>query len=213
MKNKSITQIEEKMGSLDPSSLRYQVLDSARQFKSSWIELGRFLYQVNQGKLFKEWGFITFEGYTAKEVGIRQQTAVKLLKSYYFLEKEEPQFLKRQLDTETKPNSIPSYEAVNALRLASQNDRIPEKQYDEIRDAVLEDAREEGEVKKKIRYVLKANPSASKPIDKEKQKEQAVIRTVAALKRSKIELEELGFPDRLLQKFDDFIDVVAEYQL
>jgi hypothetical protein len=215
MKSKSLTDIEQKMGELDPNSLRYQVLDSSRQFKNSWIDLGRYLYQVNQSKLYKEWGFLTFEAYTAKEVGIRQQTAVKLLKSYFFLEKEEPQFLKKQLDTEEKPNKIPSYEAVNALRLASQNDRIPEKDYDEIRDAVLEDAREEGDVKKKIRYVLKANPApaSDKPVDKEKMREQAIIKTMATLKRSKDELADLGFPQKLLNKFDDFIDVVAEYQL
>jgi len=36
-KTKSINQIEERMETLEPESLRYKILDSARRFKSSWI--------------------------------------------------------------------------------------------------------------------------------------------------------------------------------
>ncbi|MDD5595453.1 MAG: hypothetical protein PHY94_04300, partial [Candidatus Omnitrophica bacterium] len=93
-KSKSLENIEEKMGQLDENSFRYHVLENAKGFKSSWIELGRSLYTVLKDKLYKEWGYGSFDIYTVKEIGIRKQTAMKLLRSYYFLEKEEPAYLK-----------------------------------------------------------------------------------------------------------------------
>ena len=89
-KPKSLRNIEDKMASLEEGSLRYHVLESAKNFKSSWIELGRSLYSVYKDKLYKAWGFNTFDAYTLKEIGIKKPTAMKLLRSYYFLEKEEP---------------------------------------------------------------------------------------------------------------------------
>ena len=85
------------MLNLEPGSFRYKVLDAARGFKSSWMELGQYLFTVYRDKLFKEWWYLTFEAYTAKEIGIKQPTAMKLLRSYSFLEKEEPVFLKKSL--------------------------------------------------------------------------------------------------------------------
>ncbi len=55
---KSLRNIEEKMSSLEEGSLRYHVLESAKNFKSSWIELGRSLYSVFKDKLYKEWGMV-----------------------------------------------------------------------------------------------------------------------------------------------------------
>src|SRR5258707_896036 len=112
-KTKSIQEIEERMQSLAPESVRYKVLDSARSFKSSWIALGQYLFTVYKDKLYKDWGYLTFEAYCGKEIGVRQATAVKLLKSYSFLEKEEPAFLRREALEERKPSQIPSYESVN----------------------------------------------------------------------------------------------------
>lgn len=47
-KTKSLQGIEQRMESLDRDSLRYHVLESARNFKTSWIELGRALYSVRK---------------------------------------------------------------------------------------------------------------------------------------------------------------------
>ncbi|PIQ90173.1 MAG: hypothetical protein COV71_06430, partial [Candidatus Omnitrophica bacterium CG11_big_fil_rev_8_21_14_0_20_41_12] len=115
-KTKSIRNIEEKMENLDVNSLRYHILESAKNFKCSWIELGRSLYSVYKDKMYKEWGYLNFDIYVAREIGIRKQTAMKLLKSYYFLEKEEPQYLKTDYTESSQPANIPSYESVDILR-------------------------------------------------------------------------------------------------
>jgi hypothetical protein len=113
MKSKSLESIEEKMSKIEPGSYRYKVLEQARNFKTSWIGLGQTLYSVHKDRMFKEWGYSTFEIYCKTEVGIHQQTAAKLLHSYYFLEKNESGFLKEVQDPETTvaPKKIPTHEA------------------------------------------------------------------------------------------------------
>src|SRR4030042_972155 len=118
LKTRSLQEIEQRMQGVDQSSLRYKVLESVKNFKTSWIELGQALYSVWKDKLYKEWGYSTFEAYTAKEIGIKKTTAMKLLRSYYFLEKEEPAYLEKDYAEAGKVASIPSYDAVNVLRLA-----------------------------------------------------------------------------------------------
>ncbi|MBF0216569.1 MAG: hypothetical protein HQL30_06195 [Candidatus Omnitrophica bacterium] len=66
-KTKVIRDIESKMDELDPESLRYKVLDGAREFKSSWIKLGQALYTVWKDKHFRGWGYAEFEVYTKKK--------------------------------------------------------------------------------------------------------------------------------------------------
>ncbi len=212
MKSKSIQHIEEQMGSLDPASFRYKALDCAKQFKNSWMELGRCLYSIYKDKLFKDWGYLTFEAYCSKEIGIRQPTAVKLLKSYYFLEREEPAYLKRQSADGSEPSKIPSYEAVNALRLAKGNERIPESDYRELREQVLENAREDQEVKKKIRYILKAHPKKFSPEEEEDQKTAAVARLLTNFRNAKSQLQEFSLPAKVLKKIDEVIELLEEYQ-
>ena len=211
-KTKSIHDIELRMETLEPESFRYKVLDSAKSFKSSWIELGQYLFTIYKDKMFKDWGYLTFEAYCSKEIGIRQATAVKLLKSYSFLEREEPAFLKNQSLDETKPSQIPSYESVNALRLAKASDRITESDYKKIREDILENPKEDNEVKKKIRYILKSHSKPLSDEEKEEKKGGALKRILTSLRNTKNELQELSFPGKVVKQIDQLIDLLSELQ-
>ena len=90
VKSKSLSKIEDRMKTIDEGSYRYQVLNVCRRFKTCWIELGQSLYAVHRDKQYQDWGYLTFEGYCGTELGVLNQTAMKLLKSYQFLETEEP---------------------------------------------------------------------------------------------------------------------------
>ncbi len=210
-KTKSIHRIEERMEDLEPESLRYKVLDSARRFKSSWIELGQYLFTVYKDKLFKDWEYLTFEAYCSKEIGIKQATAMKLLKSYSFLEHEEPAFLKRQVTDDQKPSRIPSYESVNALRLAKQSDRITERDYQTLREEVLDNVKEDAEVKNKIRYILKSSAPKDSMQEKENRKSQIIKRLIMNLNSSRNELKNLACPEKILKKMDELSDLLSDF--
>jgi hypothetical protein len=214
-KPKSIQNLETQMEALDPASLRYKVLDSARNFKTSWIELGQHLYQIHRSRHFKEWGYLTFEAYCAKEIGVRQATAVKLLKSYYFLEREEPVFLKRSAEENQKPSQIPGYEVVNALRLAKEGNRISEEEYGELREEVLESPKDDETLKKKIRYVLKSRVQENKD-DSDTQaerKKSLVKKLLSQLKIAHDEMETLSFSSQKIKQIDTLMKNMLEWEL
>ena len=209
-KSKSIQNIEERMGKLEPESLRYQVLGAAKSFKSSWIQLGQYMFTVYKDKLYRDWGHQTFETYCSKEIGIRQATAMKLLKSYSFLEKEEPAYVREDAMEERKPSRIPSFESVNALRLAHENESISEDQYDDLRQEILEEGKEDADVKKKIKYLLKAGQKKSAAPGDEK---NASLKKLAQyLTNYKNDVSLLSLPPKVLKKLDELIEVLEDWR-
>ncbi len=129
--------IEQIMQQLSPDSERYQALDSAKRFKSSWVELGERLAAVRQGNRFREWGYDAFEDYCSREIRIRKATADKLLLAYHYLEKSEPELLARK--KELKP--LPDYRSVDLLRQAREEKNFTEEHYADLRKAIIEEER------------------------------------------------------------------------
>lgn len=169
------------MADLPAGSLRHQTLEAAKRFKASWIELGRMLWTVYREKKFREWGYLTFEAYCAKEVGIRASTAKKLLNSYYFLEKEEPSTLKRL--AEAAPASLPSADSVNLLRLLKNREEVPAEDYQKVRGYVLEKGKEPQEVRREVQSLLREN-SAADPEQVEKVRTKSAVRRMIGTLRS-----------------------------
>jgi len=190
-KTKSLRSIEERMESLDTNSLRYQVLKSAKDFKFSWIELGRFLYSVYKDKMYKEWGYIDFDVYVSKEIGIRKQTAMKLLKSYYFLEKEEPQYLRPDYAETAKPANIPSYESVNILRQAKNKKGLDEHDYSDLKKDIFERGKDAQEVKRNLGVIIRQRQELDPEETQEKRKRSTVNRLLGQLRLLKQEAQVL----------------------
>ena len=209
-KSKSIQNLENRMGNLQPDSFRYQILDAAKNFKSSWIQLGQFLFTAYKDKLYKDWGYLTFEAYCSKEIGIRQNTALKLLKSYSFLEKEEPEFVRPESLSERKPDRIPSVDAINTLRLAHENDRVSETQYDDLRQDILEDVKEDAEIKKKVKYILKSGPKNS--ANPAEDKKASLKKLALYLKNYKNDVSLLDVPPKIMKKLEELLDLLEDYQ-
>jgi len=176
----SLRRIEDRMEELDTQSLRYQVLNCAKQFKTSWIELGRALYTVWHDKLYKEWGYSNFDNYTAKEIGIRKQTAMKLLRSYYFLEKEEPLLLKE----EGMKNAVvaPSLDSVEVLRQAKNKKLLNEDDYNQIKKAIFEEGKEANTVKKDLTALIRQRQELEPEEAWEKRRLSTVRRFLGTLK-------------------------------
>lgn len=182
LKARSLEKIERKMEGLDENSVRYRVLQSVKNFKASWMDLGQALYTVWKDKLYRDWGYLTFEAYTSKEIGVRKETAVKLLKSYYFLEKEEPQYLRRDFHDASEAAVVPGYEAVNALRLAKNKKEIGEDDYAALKKNVFEKGRDARDIKKDITAMIRQREELDPQEAREKRKAAVVRRIISALK-------------------------------
>lgn len=188
IKSKSVKNIEAKMENLDINSLRYHILESAKQFKCSWIELGRSLYLVWKDKMYKEWGYVSFDIYVAREIGIRKQTAMKLLKSYYFLEKEEPQYLKDEYASSAQPAQLPSYESVNILRQAKNNKGLDENDYRDLKKEVFEKGRDAQEIKKNLGVIIRQRQELDPEEAQEKRSRVVLNRLLGQLRLLKQEV-------------------------
>lgn len=210
-KTKAIQKIERKMEGLDESSIRYRVLQSVVNFKTSWIDLGQALYSVWKDKLYRDWGYLTFEAYSAKEIGIRKDTAMKLLRSYYFLEKEEPAYLKREAGAPSDAASLPSYEAVNLLRLAKDKKEIGDSDYESLRKNVFEKGKDARDVRKDLTTLIRQREELDPREARNRRKSSAVKRVVATLKALKndIEIAKL-LPSSTIKDIKDLIAKLEE---
>ncbi|MBU4252850.1 MAG: hypothetical protein KKC39_01745 [Candidatus Omnitrophica bacterium] len=206
IKSKSLKNIQAKMENLDSNSLRYHILESAKNFKCSWIELGRSLYSVWKDKMYKEWGYMSFDIYVSREIGIRKQTAMKLLKSYYFLEKEEPQYLKNEYASSAQPAHIPSYESVDILRQAKNNKGLDEDDYHNLKKEIFEKGRDAVELKKNLGVIIRQRQELDPEAAQEKKRNAVLKRLLGQLRLLKQEVTVLKLlPVPLIKDLDNLI--------
>jgi len=189
LKTKSMRNIEEKMAGLDENSLRYRILEDAKNFKTSWVSLGRALYAVWKDKLYKEWDYSTFDIYTSREIGLKKQTALKLLRSYYFLEKEEPQYLTVDYTESAAAANIPGYEAIDVLRLAKNRKDIEAEDYAQIKKEIFEKGKDVSQVKKDLTALIRQRQELEPEEAYKKRRLATVRRFLGTLKALKQEAE------------------------
>ncbi len=218
-KTKAVQSIEDRLTGLEEGSIRHGALKAARDFKMSWIRLGQMLHQVYRQKAFKEWGYLTFEGYVTKEIGVRQQTASKLIKSYLFLEREEPLYVRAETisdeanklegEKELPSSKIPTYEAVDALRRAKG--KISDEEYHDLRKEAFENGREGKEIRQKAQLIMREK----EPLDPEKvraTRRQLVLgRLLKTLKSFGNEAEHAKLlPKALINQLSDLAEKIEE---
>lgn len=114
-------------------SFRHTVLSASKRFKSTWVELGKLLVQVRDGAKFEEWGYPSFETYCSKELHIRKATADKLVRSFSFLARHEPQM--QEADEEVV-RAAPAFEVVEVLADAEERGQLSANEYKAIRDSI-----------------------------------------------------------------------------
>ncbi len=200
-KTKASQHIEQLMQQLPPESERYQVLATAKQFKSSWIELGEWLTKVSNSKRFSEWGFTSFEDYCTKEVRIRRQTAEKLLLAFRFLERKEPGLLQRK---EGRP--LPDYRSVDLLRQADEEQQFSMEEYSELRQAVIEEERNHPLIAKRFRDMAHSHQPEQKTLHQHRN-------ALMAAKRLSTSLQDIpDVPEELTQAVGHLIGFLEAKQ-
>lgn len=210
-KSRSLRGIEERMEGLQSGSLRYRVLESAKDFKTSWIELGRALYTVYKDRHYKEWGYGSFDVYVARELGIRKQTAMKLLRSYYFLEKEEPAYLKEDYVASADAATIPNYEAVDVLRLARNKKNLGSEDYLRFKKEIFEKGKDYRQARKDLTALIRQRDELEPQEAYQKKKTATVKRFLGTLKSLQREMETSKLlPAPLIQEARELIQKLQE---
>ena len=136
----------------DEGCFRAEILVSVRNFRSSWLNLGRHLVQVAYGGDYKEWGYEDFETYCARELGIKRTTVKKLMVSYNYLKIHEPKRLDAINDGDGR--LLPSYDTLDKLSRARDAEDVDKEKLREIHAEVFEGELSATEAKEKIKDVL-----------------------------------------------------------
>lgn len=162
--------------------IRGLVIESARNFKVSWVALGQALYTVWKDKLFYDWGYENFELYVCKEAGIQKKTAVKLLRNYFFLENEEPRYIQQERLAETEPVKVPGEDAVNVVRLAKARRDLDKSDYEALKNDAFNNFKDAGLLKKDLTAYIKQREEISPEEAREKERHKLLTKYINSLK-------------------------------
>ena len=193
----------------DIQQARNKVVQSAKDFKNSWRNLANSLHVAWSNKLYKQWGYETFDNYTAKEISIRKHTAMKLIRSYQFLHQEKLEYFKNELSQE-KESRMPSLEVVNTLQRAKK--QLPQDDYDKIKKSLFEEKKDVGQVKKDLTALIMNRRKDLNPQEERTKKGKVAVNSfLEALHKFKRDIESLKIlPSHIAQDIDSLIEKICE---
>ncbi len=151
--------------------LRLEMVQRARRFKRSWVEMAEAIVQVRDTQAYRRWGYPDLYRYCLDELQIKGVTVDKLTGSFTALTRHAPQVLRR----DGVAQSIPSVDCVDyfaqALGIGAANDgprkrrgdgaRVEptEEVVEELRHAVFDEGRSVAELRRQFNPVLRPKPA------------------------------------------------------
>ncbi|MFT5169892.1 MAG: hypothetical protein ACI9F2_000597 [Lysobacterales bacterium] len=161
--------------------MREDILEYAKDFKTSWVSLGRHLYAIHQDKMFHAWGFEKFENYVEDELGLKKSLCLKLLKAYLFIETDEPQYLEKGFTAHNDTLNVPNYDAIDVLRTAKSKKELIADDYDHLRKFVFDKGKDAGEVRKELGVMMKERKHVDPEEERDNRNEKAIKKMISAL--------------------------------
>ena len=193
-------------GHITDQILRQQIQNHAKDFKSSWVKLGQALYTVYNDKIYKLWGYEKFEYYVEKEIGIKKQVAMRLLKTYYFLEQEEPAYLKSDYVETSDALMVPSCETINVLRLAKRKKELPKDEYEKLKTKVFEEGKDAPAIRKDLTALMKQRKELDPDEERENRSVLSVRRFLNAFRSFRKDMEVLKLlPSEMIEELEIFM--------
>ena len=135
-----------------------------------------------------------------------------MLRSYYFLEQKEPHYLSYEYKKEAEAAQVPSYEAVNTLRLAGKNKDLTKKDYENLKKEVFEKGRDQREVAKELTALIKERKQEDPAELQEKNRMAVIRRFLSNLKAAEREIETLNLlPKKVIKEARHLIEEIESY--
>jgi hypothetical protein len=178
---------------------RVLLLERAKRFKRTWIELAEVLVKAREAETFRPWGYGSFEDYYTRELHLRRGTVDKLCASYGFLRAHAPRVLKEDEDV-ARP--IPSWQAVDFLARAESRGAVDDDTLNEMKRAVFEEGASSPSLSRKYKEV--AFPMAD---DERKVKARGAI-VAAARRLADLIGEDGNFPKKLGERVKELVQDV-----
>jgi len=199
----SISKKEEEQIQLETirDTIRDEVQDYAKNFKTSWLKLGRHLYAIHQDKMFHAWGFEKFEDYLEEELGIKKSVGYALFKAYLFIEEQEPIYLDNKFSQQRNAVQIPNYDSINVLRLAKRKKELLAEDYKKLREDIFERGLPASDARKDLTALIKERKVVDPQEEREQRQTATIKKFITAINSFKKEAQALKIvPDAILKQ-------------
>lgn len=188
-------------------NLRVHLAQHAKDFKLSWVQLGQGLYSVWRDKLYQAWEYQKFEDYVVGELGLKKPLALKLLKTYFFVEQEEPVYLKKEFSEARATAVVPGYEGLDVLRKARGHKELTREDYSKLRKDIFEKGKEASLVSKDLTALIRERKKIDPKEAREEREEQSIRRLMAALRSFTKDMEALQSADpQIVQEAEELLE-------
>ena len=186
---------EELLKSVEPDSYRMQLLESAKIFKSNWVQFGEHLTKVASDKLFRDWGYRDFEEYCRDEIRIKKATAIKLTNAYFFVTRGDPEIINH-----SRVKSGLDLDAVSILQKAKNDDACSPEIYAELKSAALDQGQTGPTLSRKFKKMIQVeNQTPGKTFQEE---------NLQLVKRLSRRIKPL---DTVPERFKGYLEEMAEF--
>src|SRR5215470_2841197 len=174
---------------------RVLVLERAKRFKRTWIELAEALVGVREAETFLRWGYGSFDEYVTRELKLKRGTVDKLCASYGFLRANAPRLVRDDEDDIVGP--VPSWQAVDFVARAEERGAAPAEVMDEIKRAAFDEGAPAPALSRRYRDV-------AFPVAEDEKRERLLAQMVAAGKRlvDLVAEPEAALPDGLGERIE-----------
>jgi hypothetical protein len=201
-----------KRESVIDNKIREEVMEHSKNFKISWINLGRTLHAVWQDKMFHAWGFEKFEHYCSKEVGLKKELSLRLLKTYFFVEQEEPAYLKEEFSDNREAIKVPGYEEVNVLRLAKQKKELTKDDYNAIRKAIFDKGKDASGARKDLTQIMKERKEVDPEEERDLRNQLTIRKLLNSLRSFKKDAQALKLvPEEVINEAEELIGKLEKH--
>jgi hypothetical protein len=203
-----LDRLAEELAARGDDRQRLDVVQRARRFKRSWVDMAEALVAVRRSEVWQKWGYADFYEYCTDELQIRKATADKLTGSYFALREHAPAVL----DRDGVEGTIPSIDAVDFFARALERGRdrdgagteAPAEVIGQLRRAVFDDATPVAVLRREFNPILHPRAEGEAELD-------AMLKTRNAARRIQNVLPSIeGLSKRRVSEVDAVLDGLGE---
>ena len=193
--------IERLLSTVPVDTPRHRALQSALDFKGSWIRMAHRLKTVEQGELWQEWGYKSLKAYCKKELQLSRGEIRKGREGFAWLESEAPELVSAvtgEEDSSTPARPVPDMETVDQLARGYRDvrqGRIPRKTYEDLKRAALDGERSSHQLRRQFKEAIPEDKRERKPPNPERHFRRALKAIEQALEDLEEMQQEQGEPD------------------
>lgn len=165
-------------------ALRLDLVQRARRFKRSWIDMAQALVHVRKTRAYARWGYKDLYAYAEEELQLKRATVDKLTGSYMTIEQHAPEVLARDGVAQEIPNVDSVDYLARALGVGPYGERPRERRaeppprdvVDDMRVAVFQENEPAAVLRRRFNPILHPKPEGTAKVD-------AIDKSIAAARR------------------------------